>query len=92
MSVVRSGPEIAGRGSSPLVRLELVSQDRPKQNPTLAVELHHLELLIDAPIIRFGGDRHARQRKVRGVILDVCRLLHDIGAREIVTALLEYVY
>jgi hypothetical protein len=36
------------------VRLEFVRQDRPKQNPTLAVEPHHLELPVDAIIIRFG--------------------------------------
>jgi hypothetical protein len=36
------------------VRLEVVGQDRPKQNPALAIELHHLELLVDAPIIRIG--------------------------------------
>jgi len=36
------------------VRLKFVRQDRPKQNPTLAVELHHLELPVDAIIIRFA--------------------------------------
>src|SRR5712664_1090957 len=34
------------------VRLVFVRQDRPKHNPTLAVESHHLKLLVDAPIVR----------------------------------------
>jgi adenylate cyclase len=40
--------------ASRLVRLVFVGHDRPKENPTLAVEPHHLELLVDAPIIRRG--------------------------------------
>jgi hypothetical protein len=36
------------------VRIEFVCQDWPEQNPTLAVELHHLKLLVDAPIVRCG--------------------------------------
>jgi hypothetical protein len=32
------------------VRLVVVRQDRPEQNPTLAAEFHHLELLVDTPI------------------------------------------
>jgi hypothetical protein len=37
------------------VRIDFVCQDWPEQNPALAVELHHLELLVDAPIIRCGS-------------------------------------
>jgi hypothetical protein len=36
------------------VRIEFVCQDWPEQNPALAVKLHHLKLLVDAPIIRCG--------------------------------------
>ena len=36
------------------VRIEFVCQDWPEQNPALAIELHHLKLLIDPPIIRCG--------------------------------------
>jgi hypothetical protein len=42
------------RSSNRSVRIEFVCQDWPEQNPALAVELHHLKLLVDAPIIRCG--------------------------------------
>ena len=50
------GPEIEVIASSAnrSVRRVFVRQDRPKQNPTRSVESHHLELLVDAPIIRCG--------------------------------------
>jgi hypothetical protein len=46
--------ELIASSANRSVRLEFVRQDRPKENPTLAVEPHHLELLVDAPIIRCG--------------------------------------
>jgi len=46
--------EMIALSASRLVRLVFVGHDRPKENPTLAVEPHHLELLVDAPIIRRG--------------------------------------
>ena len=52
----QKGPEfeMIVLSASRLVRLVFVGHDRPKENPTLAVEPHHLELLVDAPIIRRG--------------------------------------
>ena len=46
--------EIIASSANRSVRFVFIRQDRPEQNPTLAVELHHLELLVDAPIIRCG--------------------------------------
>src|SRR5271168_610774 len=43
--------EMIASNTNRSVCLEFVRQDRPKQNPALAVELHHLELLVDAIII-----------------------------------------
>src|ERR1700730_4584727 len=66
-----------------------VLDDRAEQLPALAVELHHLHLLVDAVIGRRRMGGHAGQRQAAGEVLQTGRLLHDVFAREIVAALTQ---
>src|SRR5438270_14001760 len=72
-----------------LTRRTCILDDRAEQLPALAVELHHLHLLVDAVVVQPGVDLHAGQRQARGIALDAGDLLHDVLAREVVAALLE---
>src|SRR4051794_40700946 len=88
------GPPIASsadrsRQALPLACRTLVFEDRAEQLPALAVELHHLQLLVDAIIVRSGVGKDARQRQIELDILQAGRLLHDVLAGEIVAAHLE---
>src|SRR5215208_3362282 len=66
-----------------------ILDDRAEQFPALAVELHHLHLLVDAVVGRRGVGDHAGQRQAAGDVLQIGRLLHDVFAREVVAALLQ---
>src|SRR3954466_12580638 len=90
------GPPIASsadrfRQALPLACRALVLEDRAEQFPALAVELHHLQLLVDAVIVRRGVGDDARQRQIELDVLEAGRLLHDVLAGEIVAARLEHV-
>ena len=63
------GPPIASSadrfdGSSRLARRAGVLEDRAEQFPALAVEPHHLQLLVDAIVVRRGVGDDARQRQI----------------------------
>src|SRR5260370_13723562 len=78
-----------------IVRLtdgQLVGHDRPERLPSLAVKTHHPELLDDAIVGRAGVDRKTGQQQIQPEILQVCRLPHDILARDVVAALPQHLY
>ena len=54
-----------------------ILDDRAEQLPALAVELHHLHLLVDAVIGRRGVGHHAGQRQAAGDVLQLaaCRMM-----------------
>ena len=52
-------------GCERLARRAGVLEDRAEQFPALAVELHHLQLLVDAVIVRRGVDRRCRAERGR---------------------------
>src|SRR3982751_348909 len=56
----------------------IVHENRPKAFPALAVELHHLQLLVDAIVVRRGIADDSRQRKIELDILEIGGLLHDV--------------
>src|SRR5262245_39440184 len=68
----------------------LVFEDRAEQFPALAVELHHLQLLVDAIVVRRGVGDDARQVQVELDVLEAGRLLHDVLAGQIVAARLQH--
>src|SRR5689334_12848417 len=63
--------------------------DWAEADPALAVEAHHLQLLVEPVVGRCGVDRHAGQRQIGDDTLQAGRLLHDVLAREVVAAALE---
>src|SRR5258708_22616646 len=75
----------AGRASPRSV----VLNDRPEQLPALAVELHHLQLLVDAIVGRRGVADDTGQRQIKLNVLQAGGLLQDVVAGEIVAALLQ---
>src|SRR5262245_43310783 len=83
------GPPIAFQVSFGLARRTRIFHDRAEQFPALAVELHHLKLLVDAVVVGTGVDLHAGQAEIEHDVLQISSLLHDVLAREIVTTLLE---
>src|SRR6185312_6921467 len=72
-----------------LPRSSRVLEDRAEQLPALAVELHHLELLVHPIVGGRGVVEDARQRQVELNVLQVSGLLHHVLAGEIVAALFE---
>src|SRR5215204_7674910 len=58
-----------------------ILDDRAEQFPALAVELHHLHLLVDAVVGRRGVGDHAGQRQAADEVLQAGRLLHDVFPR-----------
>jgi hypothetical protein len=66
-----------------------VLDDRAEQLPALAVELHHLHLLVDAVIGRRRVGGRAGQSHAAREVLQAGRLLHDVFARQIVAALTQ---
>src|SRR4051812_17732449 len=83
------GPPIASfrrsfsMGSPRLARGAGVLEDRAEHFPTLAVELHHLQLLVDTVVGRRGGDRDARQQQVELNVLQAGGLLQHVLAGQI---------
>src|SRR5262249_8982584 len=75
--------------SVPDVVADFAGDDVAEQMPRLAVELHQLHLLDRKEVVRTGVDLDARQHHVAGEILEICRLLHDVFARQIIAALPE---
>src|ERR1700694_3165613 len=63
-----------------------ILDDRAEQFPALAVELHHLQLLVDAIIGRRGAADDAGQGQIEMNVLQAGGLLHDVLAGEIVAA------
>src|SRR6185437_2909391 len=70
----------------------LGADDVAKQMPGLTLQLFQLELLDRGKIGGAGRDRDARQQAVKLQALDACRLLHDVGTRQIVSALLQHIH
>src|SRR6516165_12742992 len=70
-------------------RALLARQHRTKALPGFALEAHHLQLLQRREVGRAGLDPRARQVDPDHEIEVGC-LLHDVLAREIVTALPQY--
>src|SRR5262245_20795683 len=64
----------------------LVFEDRAEQFPAFAVELHHLQLLVDAIIVRRGIGEDAGQRQIEHDVFEAGGLLHDVLAGQIVAA------
>src|SRR6185369_15754638 len=60
--------------------------------PGVALELHQLKLRERGKVGRRGVDLDARQKAAELEVLEACRLLHDVGAGEVVTALLEHLH
>jgi hypothetical protein len=56
-------------GAQQLTRRTRVLQDRAEHLPALAVELHHLKLLVDAVVSRRGVDLDTGQSEVAGHVL-----------------------
>src|ERR1700674_711259 len=67
-----------------------ILDDRSKQLPALAVELHHLQLLVDAIIGRRGSADDAGQGQVQLNVFEGGGLLHDVVAGKVVAAALEH--
>src|SRR5262245_58814788 len=76
--------------ASTLARWTRVLENRAEQLPALAVEAHHLLLLVDAVVVRRGVALDARQREVELDILQIGRLFQHVLARQVVAALLEH--
>src|SRR6202035_5504918 len=76
-------------GEPPLTGRARVLEDRAEHLPALAVELHHLQLLVDAVVVRRGVADNSGQREVELDILQVGRLFEDVLAGQIVAALLQ---
>src|SRR4051794_14848752 len=66
-------PPIVSIGLLRLARRALVLEDRAEQFPALAVELHHLQLLVDAVIVRRGVGDDAGQRQIELDVLEAGR-------------------
>src|SRR6185437_15431381 len=76
-------PPIVVARASGLARCALVLEDRAEQFPALAVELHHLQLLVDAVIIRRGVDGDARQQQIELNVLQAGGLLQHVLAGQV---------
>src|SRR5262249_60394210 len=72
-----------------LVAGGLVRNNVAEQLPGLSLEPLQLHGLQRIEVARAGVDLDARQQHGQVDVLQIRRLLHDIGSREIVTALLE---
>src|SRR5215208_1572902 len=83
-------PPIVSIGWPRLARRAGVLEDRAEHFPTLTVEPHHLQLLVDAVIGWRGIGEDTRQRQIEHDVLEAGRLLHDVFAGEIIAALLEH--
>ena len=70
--------------------LRRIRDDRPEGLPVLAVELHHLQLLVDAVVGRRGRDRNSRQQQIELDIVQAGGLLQHVLAGQLVAALLEH--
>src|ERR1035441_6479079 len=66
------------------------ADDVAEQLPFLALELHQLKLAERGKIGRAGIDLDAGQQDLGPEILEICRLLHDVFAGEVVAALLQH--
>src|SRR6267154_2975383 len=66
---------------------DVAGDDIAEQFPFLALELHQLKLADRGEIGWAGVDLDAGQQDFGTEILEACRLLHDVGAGEVVTAL-----
>ena len=69
----------------------LAADHRPEALPACAVEFLHLQLLERVEAGRRGVDGDARQQHVE-VDLQIGGLLHDVLAREVITALFEHLH
>ena len=69
----------------------LVGDDRPESLPALAVKLHHLQLLVDAIVVRRGCDGDSRQQQIELHIAEMGGLLQHVLAGKVVTALFQNV-
>src|SRR5581483_7519767 len=87
-SFVRGG--VAPYRQAVLARSTRVLEDRAEQLPALAVELHHLQLLVDAIVLGRGVVDDARQREIELDVLQAGRLLHDVLAGQVVAAGLQH--
>src|ERR1700716_2832041 len=67
-----------------------ILDDRAEQFPPLAIELHHLQLLVDAVIGRRGAAGDTGQEYIALNVLQAGGLLHDVLAGEVVAAACEY--
>src|SRR3954453_15633970 len=77
----RDGQALAGRAG--------VLDDRAEQLPALAVELHHLHLLVYALVGRGRIRDHAGQGEAADEVLQIRGLPHHVFTREIVAALTQ---
>src|SRR5487761_2310857 len=85
----------AGRGGfgadrSRASAADVAADDVAEQHPSLALELHQLKLADRGEIGWRGVDLDAGQQDFGSEILEVCGLLHDIFAGEVVAALLQH--
>jgi hypothetical protein len=62
---------------------KIIGENRTKHHPARSVELHHLELLVDAAIARRSGSRPARRREIGDILPDVCRYAEEAFAKNL---------
>src|ERR1700694_4558899 len=67
-----------------------ILDDRSKQFPTLAVELHHLQLFVDAIIGRRCAADYTGQGQIELDVLEAGGLLHDVLSGEVVATAPEH--
>src|SRR5260221_2434145 len=73
-------------GNAALLGCDLAADGLADQLPLLSLEPLHLQLGDRGKIGGRGVDLDARQQRIRRKVLQARRLLHDVGAGEIVTA------
>src|SRR5262252_3656284 len=67
-------------------------EELAEQHPVLAVEAAELHLLDRKEVVRARVDPDAGQQHGESEAIDARRLLHDVGSRQVVAALLQYVH